>query len=44
MKYGEVIPDAPERILRVFEEDSRHARDIAVAALNAQKADNKRAH
>lgn len=43
-KYGEVIPDAPERILRVFEEDSCHARDIANKALDAQKADNKRTH
>jgi uncharacterized membrane protein len=43
-KYGEVIPDAPERILKVFEEDSKHARDIEVAALNAQKGDNKRVH
>lgn len=43
-KYGEVVPDAPERILKVFEEDSRHVRDIEVAALNAQKGDNKRVH
>lgn len=43
-QYGEVIPDAPERILRVFEEDSRHAREIQVAALLAQKEDNRRVH
>lgn len=43
-QYGQVIPDAPERILRVFEEDSKHARDIQKAALEAQKADNHRVH
>ena len=40
--YGEVVKDAPERILRVFEEDSKHSRDIQMAALNAQRADNRR--
>ncbi len=43
-QYGEVIPDAPERILRVFEEDSKHARDIQKLALEAQKEDNHRVH
>lgn len=43
-QYGEVLPDAPERILRVFEEDSKHVREITMAALNAQRADNRRAH
>lgn len=43
-QYGEVIPDAPERILRVFEDDSKHAREIQMAALDAQKADNSRVH
>jgi uncharacterized membrane protein len=43
-KYGEVVPDAPERILRVFEQDSAHAREIQNAALDAQKGDNKRVH
>lgn len=43
-QYGEVIADAPERILRVFEDDSKHARDIQAAALAAQKADNSRVH
>ena len=43
-KYGEIVPDAPERILRVFEEDSKHVRDIQFAALNAQKGDNYRVH
>lgn len=43
-QYGDIIPDAPERILRVFEEDSKHAREIQMAALQAQKADNSRVH
>lgn len=43
-QYGEVLPDAPERILRVFEEDSKHVREITMAALNAQRTDNQRAH
>ncbi len=43
-QYGEIIPDAPERILRVFEEDSKHAREIRLAALVAQKEDNRRVH
>ena len=43
-KYGEIIPDAPERILQVFEDDSRHVRAIQFAALNAECRDNRRAH
>lgn len=43
-KYGDVLPDAPERILRVFEQDSAHARDIQMAALEAQRSDNRRVH
>lgn len=43
-KYGEVIPGAPERILRVFEEDSKHIRDIEVLAIEAKKRDNRRVH
>lgn len=43
-QYGDIVHDAPERILRVFEDDSRHARDIQMAALEAQKADNSRVH
>jgi len=42
--FGEVVADAPERILKVFELDSAHARDIQFAALKAQQADNKRTH
>ena len=43
-QYAEIIPDAPERILAVFEQDSKHIRDIEMGALNAQKSDNKRIH
>lgn len=43
-QYAEIIPDAPERILAVFEHDSKHIRDIEMIALNAQKSDNKRVH
>lgn len=43
-QYGEVVADAPERIMRVFEEDSKHAREIQMAALIAQKSDNRRVH
>lgn len=43
-QYGEVVSDAPERILKVFEQDSLHAREIQIAALNAQKEDNRRVH
>lgn len=42
--YGEIIPDAPNRILTVFEEDSKFARDLPLKALEAQKEDNRRAH
>lgn len=42
--YGEVIPDAPERILRVFEEDSRHIREVQREVLHAQRIDNRRVH
>jgi uncharacterized membrane protein len=42
--YGEIVPDAPERILTVFEQDSRSARELPVMAIEAQKEDNRRAH
>jgi uncharacterized membrane protein len=42
--YGEIMPDAPNRILTVFEEDSKFARDLPLKALEAQKEDNCRAH
>ena len=41
-KYGEVVPDAPERILTVFEEDSFFTRDIQYKALDAHKGGNRR--
>lgn len=42
--YAEVVPDAPERILRQFEANSAHSRDFQMAALKAQMADNRRTH
>ena len=43
-QYKEIINDAPERILTVFEDDSRAARLLPVQAIEAQKEDNRRAH
>jgi len=43
-RYSETIPDAPERILYQFEEDSAHIRNMQSKALEAQKQDNKRVH
>lgn len=43
-QYKEIIHDAPERILTVFEDDSRAARALPVQAIDAQKEDNRRAH
>lgn len=43
-QYGEIIPNAPERILSVFEQDSTHAREIGMAALQAAKNDTRRSH
>lgn len=42
--YGKLVESAPERILKVFEADSQHARDFEMAALDAQRRDNKRLH
>ncbi len=42
--YGEIVPDAPERILTVFERDSQAARDLPIKAIEAQREDNRRAH
>jgi uncharacterized membrane protein len=36
LKYGQVMPDAPERILRVFEADSEHVRGMQIRALNGE--------
>lgn len=43
-RYSETIPDAPERILKQFEEDSAHVRNMQSKALEAQKQDNSRVH
>lgn len=43
-QYAEVIPDAPERILKVFEDDSSHVRDMQRNALQAQRDDSRRVH
>ena len=43
-RYSEIIPDAPERILKQFEADSEHIRNMQANALEAQKQDNKRVH
>lgn len=42
-QYGEVIPDAPERILRVFELDSEHTREMQMTALKAETSKDERA-
>lgn len=42
-QYREVIPDAPERILKVFEEDSQHTREMQKAALTAETQRDARA-
>ena len=34
--YQSMVPDAPERILRVFEQDSDHVRHVQMTALNGQ--------
>ena len=43
-QYGEVIPNAPERILCVFEDDSKHVREVQREVLIAQHRDNRRVH
>jgi uncharacterized membrane protein len=43
-QYGEVIADAPERILRVFEQDSEHVRHMQKNALQAQREESRRVH
>lgn len=42
-QYGLVVPDAPERILKVFEQDSQHTREMQKAALKAETARDTRA-
>ena len=41
-QYGQVIKNAPERILKVFEEDSAHIRHMQREALTAHREDNRR--
>lgn len=43
-EYADIIPDAPERILAIFEKDSDSARELPLLALEAQKQDNSRTH
>ena len=42
-RYGEVIPDAPERILKIFELDSQHTREMQKIALKAETSRDTRA-
>lgn len=41
-KYQAMVPDAPERVLRVFEQNAATEREIRTIALKAQVADNRR--
>lgn len=40
--YKEMVPDAPERVLAVFEKNSATERLLAETAIGAQRADNSR--
>ena len=42
-QYGEIVPDAPERILKVFEQDSEHTRKMQYMGLKAEVDKDKRA-
>lgn len=42
-QYGQVIQDAPERILKVFELDSQHTREMQADALKAETSRDSRA-
>ena len=42
-KYGEVVPDAPERILRVFEQDSQHRREMQKLSIMREASRDTRA-
>jgi hypothetical protein len=37
-----MVPDAPERILKVFEQDSEHVRTVQAKALDAQISKDRR--
>jgi len=41
-RYREVLPDAPERILKVFEDDSKHTREMQKTGLDATVSFDKR--
>lgn len=41
-QYSEMVPDAPERVLRVFELNSETERSTRTTALDAQIKDNRR--
>lgn len=41
-KYKEIMPDLPDRILTVFEEDSKHTRDMGKRALEGSINFDKR--
>ena len=41
-RYKELVPDAPERVLAVFELNSATERHMSEGALAAQRADNRR--
>ena len=40
--YARLVPDAPERVLRVFEQNSEVERQIARQGFEAARADNRR--
>ena len=42
-RYGEIVHDAPERILKVFEQDSQHTRDMQKIALTGEVSRDARA-
>jgi uncharacterized membrane protein len=41
-RYSRMVPDAPERILKVFEQNSELEREMAREALKAARDDNQR--
>lgn len=41
-QYQAMVPDAPERVLRVFEQNSATERETRASALQAQIKDNRR--
>ena len=43
LQYGQIIENAPERIMKVFEENAAHVREMEKAALVAEASSDKRA-